>query len=302
MAIDSSGIVGIGILPSAWDTSANTKCLQVGAGSLFTYAGAQTDLSLNSFYTGSDYRRINADFASRYTQTVGTHRWYYAASSTAGSIFAWTEAARITSAGDVLIGASSVPDIAGARFFSTSKQATVNGDTITDQQTSNFAFNTASGSNNSGATTCYLARYATAAAINPGALFKGYENSSIVIKINYNGNVTNANNSYGSLSDAKLKENIVDAASQWDDIKSLRVRNYNFKEETGYQTNRQIGLIAQEAELISPGLVNDFPSTNNEVTKTINYSILYMKAVKALQEAMDRIETLEAKVAALEGQ
>jgi len=28
--------------------------------------------------------------------------------------------------------------------------------------------------------------------------------------------------------------------------------------------------------------------------------VLYMKAVKALQEAMDRIETLEAKVAALE--
>jgi hypothetical protein len=29
--------------------------------------------------------------------------------------------------------------------------------------------------------------------------------------------------------------------------------------------------------------------------------VLYMKAVKALQEAMARIETLEAKVAKLEG-
>ena len=34
--------------------------------------------------------------------------------------------------------------------------------------------------------------------------------------------------------------------------------------------------------------------------KSVNYSILYMKAVKALQEAMTRIETLEAKVKALE--
>jgi hypothetical protein len=34
--------------------------------------------------------------------------------------------------------------------------------------------------------------------------------------------------------------------------------------------------------------------------KTVKYSILYMKAVKALQEAMARIETLEAKVTALE--
>ena len=35
-------------------------------------------------------------------------------------------------------------------------------------------------------------------------------------------------------------------------------------------------------------------------TKGVKYSVLYMKAIKALQEAMDRIETLEAKVAALE--
>jgi len=36
-------------------------------------------------------------------------------------------------------------------------------------------------------------------------------------------------------------------------------------------------------------------------TKSFKYSILYMKAVKALQEAMTRIETLETKVTALEG-
>ena len=34
--------------------------------------------------------------------------------------------------------------------------------------------------------------------------------------------------------------------------------------------------------------------------KTVKYSILYMKAVKALQEAMAKIETLETKVKALE--
>jgi hypothetical protein len=32
----------------------------------------------------------------------------------------------------------------------------------------------------------------------------------------------------------------------------------------------------------------------------VNTSVFYMKAIKALQEAMERIETLEAKVAALE--
>jgi len=119
-----------------------------------------------------------------------------------------------------------------------------------------------------------------------------------------NGNVQNTNNSYGAISDIKLKENIVDANSQWDDLKALQVRNYNFKES---QTHTQIGLIAQEVELVSPGLVSESPDRDEEgndlgtVTKSVNYSVLYMKAVKALQEAMERIEVLEAKVNALEG-
>jgi hypothetical protein len=118
-----------------------------------------------------------------------------------------------------------------------------------------------------------------------------------------NGNVVNTNNSYGAISDIKLKENIVVASSQWDDLKALQIRKYNFKEG---QTHTQIGLIAQEVELISPGLVSESPDRDEEgndlgtVTKSVNYSVLYMKAVKALQEAMERIETLEAKVAALE--
>jgi hypothetical protein len=126
---------------------------------------------------------------------------------------------------------------------------------------------------------------------------------TVSFRVFSNGDVVNTNNSYGAISDIKLKENIVDANSQWDDIKALQVRNYNFKEG---QTHTQIGLVAQEAELVSPGLVYETPDRDSEgndlgtFTKSINYSVLYMKAVKALQEAMERIETLEAKVAALE--
>jgi hypothetical protein len=114
-----------------------------------------------------------------------------------------------------------------------------------------------------------------------------------------NGNVQNTNNSYGAISDIKLKENIVDANSQWDDLKALQVRNYNFKEG---QTHTQIGLVAQEVELVSPGLVSESPDRDEEgndlgtVTKSVNYSVLYMKAVKALQEAMERIEVLEQRL------
>ena len=129
---------------------------------------------------------------------------------------------------------------------------------------------------------------------------------TISIRIWNNGNIQNTNNSYGSLSDSKLKENIVDANSQWDDLKAVQIRNYNFKESTGYQTHTQLGVIAQEVETVSPGLVYETPDTDDDgnaletVTKNVNYSVLYMKAVKALQEAQTRIETLETKVAALE--
>jgi len=132
-----------------------------------------------------------------------------------------------------------------------------------------------------------------------------------------NGDVKNTNNSYGAISDLKLKQDIVDASSQWNDIKNLRVRKYRLKDDP--EANLQIGLVAQEAELISAGLVSESPDEERdengnvigftgEYTKSIKYSVLYMKAVKALQEAMERIEKsealitkLQADVAALKG-
>ena len=156
--------------------------------------------------------------------------------------------------------------------------------------------------------------YVTAGAGTTKFLFRGhhsgvagsYSSGTIAFTVWSNGNVENINNSYGAISDVKLKENIVDASSQWNDIKAVQVRKYNFKESTGQSTHTQLGVVAQEVETVSPGLVYETPDTDDEgndlgtVTKSVNYSVLYMKAVKALQEAMDRIETLEAKVAALE--
>jgi hypothetical protein len=147
---------------------------------------------------------------------------------------------------------------------------------------------------------------------NPNTIFfhNGVGNTQFGIKIQ----TANEQNdipiySYGQLSDIKLKENVVDSNSQWNDIKQLKVRNFNFKNDN---TNlKQIGLIAQEAEIVCPSLV--FESQDQEedaetgeikdkgtTTKSVKYSVLYMKAIKCLQEAMARIEALETKVAALE--
>jgi len=123
--------------------------------------------------------------------------------------------------------------------------------------------------------------------------------------ITTNGNTYNTNNTYGSASDINLKENIVDAKSQWNDIKALKIRNFNFKNDS--EKVKMLGVVAQEVEAAGmTGLVDEHPDTDADgkdlktVTKSVKYSILYMKAIKALQEAQARIETLETKVAALE--
>ena len=122
------------------------------------------------------------------------------------------------------------------------------------------------------------------------------------MQIRCDGDLENSNNRYTGFSDINLKENIVDANSQWDDIKLLRVRNFNFKAETNLSTHTQIGLVAQEVEPICPGLIGESTDLSEEgsgtstVTKSVAYSVLYMKAVKALQEAMERIETLEQRL------
>ena len=125
-------------------------------------------------------------------------------------------------------------------------------------------------------------------------------------QIKSNGNLQNANNSYGAYSDQKLKENIVDSGSQWEDIKAVRVRKYSLKTDELDAPNK-LGVIAQELEAskmnglvsIEPDLDPDTKEDLGTETKSVQYSVLYMKAVKALQEAMTRIETLESENTAI---
>ena len=134
-----------------------------------------------------------------------------------------------------------------------------------------------------------------------------YSSTGGVVKATINGDGTygSATNTYGSTSDLKLKQDIVDAGSQWNDVKSFKFKKYRYKSDPNGQL--QLGVIAQDLEETSPGLVyetRDEDSEGNDlgtVTKNVKYSILYLKAVAALQEAMDRIEKLEADVAALKG-
>jgi hypothetical protein len=122
------------------------------------------------------------------------------------------------------------------------------------------------------------------------------------LRIKDSGQVQNANGSYTTLSDARMKENIIDASSQWDDIKAIQLRNFNMIGDD----LTQLGVVAQELEASGmTGLVgesdwyDETANPNNEQRKYVKQSILYMKALGALQEAIAKIETLETEMTAL---
>jgi hypothetical protein len=140
---------------------------------------------------------------------------------------------------------------------------------------------------------------------------RGFANSVIITD---GGTMTTTNNSYGAISDERLKSNITDANSQWNDIKALKVKNYKMLQDPDQNTH--IGVISQDLETAGMnGLINETEADEYQIAyvddesvlkagdkvKEVKYSVLYMKAIKALQEAQTRIETLETKVAALEG-
>jgi len=148
----------------------------------------------------------------------------------------------------------------------------------------------------------------------------GNDRATVRAVIYSDGDIQNADNSYGSTSDERIKEQIKDANSQWDDIKALKIKNYKLKEDVADKGDSddlwRLGVVAQDLEtagmngLVKPEVKLDAESpevVNGEGNvgdirdyKGVKYSILYMKAVKALQEAMAKIETLETKVKALE--
>jgi hypothetical protein len=125
-------------------------------------------------------------------------------------------------------------------------------------------------------------------------------------------------NVYGATSDAKLKKDISLAGSQWDDVKALAAKVSKFRFKDDPDGVLMLGFIAQDVEAISPGLVDEHADVEwidvldeegnviarekqltGTTTKSVKYSLAYMKGFKALGEAQERIESLEAALAEL---
>jgi hypothetical protein len=134
--------------------------------------------------------------------------------------------------------------------------------------------------------------------------FGGYANGGAKFAVYGNGNVQNTNNSYGALSDVKLKENIVDATPKLDDLMQVKIRNFNLIADK--KKSKQIGVIAQELEQIFPALVEETPDRDEEghvldtTTKQVKYSVFVPMLIKAIQELNAKVDAQAATITALQ--
>ena len=97
-------------------------------------------------------------------------------------------------------------------------------------------------------------------------------------------------------SDESLKKDIDDIDYGIETVKSLQPRKYKMK-DTGAE---QVGFIAQEMETQVPEVVSTGITPDGDEQKGISYGQLTAVLTKAMQEQQTMIETLEARIAALE--
>jgi hypothetical protein len=126
-----------------------------------------------------------------------------------------------------------------------------------------------------------------------------YANSGYRFYVKPDGGIVNYSSNNVNLSDEREKKNIEPLESQWDSLKqwSLKKFHYNADDDSD---NKKLGVIAQEVETHNPEVIAEFNVDDETTRMAIKEQQMMWMAIKALQEAQTRIETLEAKVAALE--
>jgi hypothetical protein len=121
-----------------------------------------------------------------------------------------------------------------------------------------------------------------------------------------NGGITNYSANNINLSDRNVKKDITPASGTWDCIKEWEIVNFRYKDQPE-DTDLNMGVIAQQVAESCPEVITVFQeakeSTETEPAQEERLGVkdqqMIWMAIKALQEAQLRIETLEAEVAAL---
>jgi hypothetical protein len=132
-----------------------------------------------------------------------------------------------------------------------------------------------------------------------GASYYFSDTSNYKFYVNANGGIYNYSSNNVNLSDQREKKNIEALGTKWDAVKAWSVKEFHYNADEDSDA-KKVGVIAQDVESSHPSLVTEFELTEDTTRKAVKEQQMMWMAIKALQEAQTRIETLETKVAALE--
>ena len=318
-----NGNVGIGATPSAWNVG-YTRAIEIGSyldnGIIWSSLNSQHShigIGANFYVDNSMTTRYKDSYpASQYQQEVGRHLWFIAPSGTAGNTITWKNAMTLDASGSLNVVGNTVSGYVAGNYAAPG--TVYNGVFATDSSS-------------------YTVMYGRTAS-DYSAIFNGVVGGIGKAVILANGNFQSATNSYGSTSDIKLKENIVDTSPKLEKLMHVKVRNFNYIGDE----QKQIGVVAQEIEQIFPSIVYETKDTKQvevkkvrqvidkeavlsedgvvleeatykdeeyteletvetgETTKNVKYSVIYMMMLKAMQEQQETINDLKARVEVLE--
>jgi hypothetical protein len=129
-----------------------------------------------------------------------------------------------------------------------------------------------------------------------------FDTSALRAEIRSNGGLANYSANNVNLSDRNVKKDISPATGTWDCLKEWEIVNFRYKDQPD-DAGLNMGVIAQQVAESCPEVITVFQEATEDQPEKLgvkDQQMMWM-AIKALQEAQLRIETLEAEVAALKG-
>jgi hypothetical protein len=145
--------------------------------------------------------------------------------------------------------------------------------------------------------------------------FKGEDKTQARVQIYATGDIFNENGTYGTLSDEAVKVDIVDAPSQLDSLRGVKVREYALIADASRK--KHMGVVAQEIALIFPEIVEQVTWGDSAVwvksdTGMVETSVpvkryavktsqMTWRLVASVQELDARVDYLETMVQSMIG-
>ena len=306
MRIDSAGRVMIGTTSRGQDSADDLTIGNASADAGITIRSSNSTTG-NIFFSQTTSSSGGASYQGYIQYYQGTSRLYFGTGSTAKAL------------------------IGQYGYFHASADGQFHGDLASTSSYHSFDTDLAQWtcefrSRNSSSPAGVLIHYSAASPNNSvNAFIYAQDQSAARFQVRSNGGIANFSANNANLCDEREKKNIVSLDAKWDKVKSWDLKKFHYNEDANTDDLRY-GVIAQQVETVCPEVLTDWekqasaeaeldeygnvitPAKEQILRKGVKEQQMMWMAIKALQEAQARIETLETqnadllvRITALEG-